>query len=198
MPDLVSDLTNQVLGLRKGTVRLAEHDRRWTFVYALIASEISRVTGIRDERIQHVGSTSVEGLAAKPTLDIVVGVDDRKSVDSVAEHLVETGFIDRGPGEGSIGHLLVRESAPGVRIVHIHIVGYGTQDWRNCVDFRDGLRNDPLARDQYADVKRTLALRFSDDRKSYRSAKDAFIRKTLQMLSDSGPEGDSETRSATR
>jgi GrpB-like predicted nucleotidyltransferase (UPF0157 family) len=198
LTDLVSDLTNVALGLRKGTVRLLEHDRRWTFVYALIASDISTVTGIHAERIQHVGSTSVEGIAAKPILDIVVGVDDLGSVESVVNHLVGAGFIDRGAGEASIGRLVVRESSPEVRIVHVHIVGFDTQNWRDYVDFRDELRNDALVRDQYEDVKRTLASRFSKDRKLYRTAKNAFIRKTLQVLSSGGPEGDSEAKSATR
>ena len=196
MADLVSDLINAVLGLRRGQVRVVEHDRRWSFVYALMALEISTVTGIRADRIQHVGSTSVEGLVAKPILDIALGVDDAESVDGVVRHLVEAGFIDRGVGEGSIGRLMVRESSPDVRIVHVHIVEYGTREWRAYVEFRDGLRNDSLMRDQYADVKRTLAQRFPEDRKSYRTAKNAFILKTLQVLSDGGEQVDPVERSA--
>ena len=196
MADLVSDLTNAALGLRRGEVRLSEHDRRWSFVYALIALEISTVTGIRADRIQHVGSTSVEGLAAKPILDIAIGVDDAESVDGVVGHLLEAGFIDRGMGGGSIGRLMVRESSPDVRIVHVHIVEYGTREWRDYVEFRDGLRNDSQVRDQYADVKRTLAQRFPEDRKSYRTAKNAFILKTLQVLSDGGEGVDAVERSA--
>ena len=198
MTDLVSDLTNAALGLRKGEVRLSEHNRQWSFVYALIASEISTVTGIHADRIQHVGSTSVEGLAAKPILDIVLGVDAAESVDGVVGHLVESGFIDRGAGEGSIGRLVVRESLPDVRIVHVHIVEYGTRKWRDYVEFRDGLKSDSVMRDQYADVKRTLAERFSEDRKSYRTAKNAFIQKSLQVLSDGGAGGGPEAQSAAR
>ncbi len=140
----------------------------------------------------------MDGLAANPILDIVIGVDHLKSVDSVVNQLVEAGFLDRGLGEGSIGHLVVRASSPDVRIVHVHIVGYDTQDWRNYVDFRDELRKDPLLRDQYADVKRTLSRRFSNDRKAYKTAKNAFARKTLQVLSSGGPEGAPKARSATR
>jgi GrpB-like predicted nucleotidyltransferase (UPF0157 family) len=103
MTDLVNDLTNATLGLLKGTVRLSEHDRKWTFVYALIASEISTVTGLSDDRIQHVGSTSVDGLAANPILDIVIGVDHLKSVDSAVNQLVEAGFLDRGLGKAASG-----------------------------------------------------------------------------------------------
>ena len=165
-------------------------------MYALIALEISTVTGIRADRIQHVGSTSVEGLVAKPILDIALGVDDAESVDGVVGHLVGSGFLDRGMGEGSIGRLVVRESSPDVRIVHVHIVGYGTRAWKDYVEFRDGLRDDSVVRDQYADVKRTLAQRFPEDRKSYRTAKNAFILKTLQVLSDGGEEVDPVERSA--
>lgn len=198
MADLVNDVTNAALGLRRGKVRLSEHNRRWSFVYAFTASEIASVTGIPAERIQHVGSTSVEGLPAKPILDIALGIDDAEAVDAVASHLVGVGYLDRGTGEGSIGRLVVRESSPEVRTVHVHIVGYGTEAWRDYVEFRDALRNDLLVRDQYADVKRTLARRFSEDRKSYRTAKNAFIRKTLDVLSSGRAGGDPVARSARR
>ena len=196
MPDFVKDVTNAALGLQRGTVRFSEHNRRWSFVYALIASEIAEVTGVSSERIQHVGSTAVPELAAKPILDIAIGVGDGESVGAIVGHLVGIGYLDRGDGEGSIGRLVVRESSPEVRTVHVHMVGYGTEEWRSYVAFRDALLNDPLVRDQYADVKRTLAQSFPEDRKSYRTAKNAFIVKTLEVLSSGRAGADPVERSA--
>ena len=183
MDDPVTDPANGGLGIRRGTVRLSEHDPRWASVGATTAAEVADATGIPAGRIEHVGSTSVPGLVAKPILDIAVGVDHSESVDKTAAHLVGAGYLDRGTGGGSVGRLLVRESSPEVRTVHVHVVGFGTEAWRDYVEFRDALRNDPALKDQYAQVKRTLAQRFPEDRTSYRHAKDTFIRSTLDMLS---------------
>ncbi len=185
MEDLGINQANGGLGIRRGTVHLSEHDPRWASVGAATVSEIADATGIPSERIQHVGSTSVSGLAAKPILDIVLGVDEADSIDAVAGHLVRLGYLDRGGSGGrssSIGRLIVRESLPDVRTVHVHIVEHGTDAWGDYIEFRDALRNDLSLRDQYAKVKRTLAPDFPEDRTSYRHAKNAFIRSTLSTL----------------
>ena len=175
------------LGIRRGTVHQSDHDPRWASVFAATASEIAEATGIPAARIQHVGSTSVPGLAAKPILDIVLGVTEADSIDAVAGHVVRLGFIDRGAGRGSIGRLVVRESSPEIRTIHVHIVRYGTEAWSDYVDFRDALRGDLASRDQYAEVKRGLARRFPEDRSSYRHGKNAFIRYTLDTLRSGRP-----------
>jgi GrpB-like predicted nucleotidyltransferase (UPF0157 family) len=175
-----STMSDRSLGLRRGIVRLAEHDPQWPIAYAAAAAEIRSATGIPANRIEHVGSTAVPDVPAKPILDIVVGVDDPEDIEPIVMHLVRIGYIDRGAGEGSVGRLLVRESSPNVRTIHVHIVGYGTEDWKDYVVFRDMLRAQPAARMRYAEVKRTLAERFADDRESYRSAKDEYLRKILE------------------
>ena len=185
MDEPVIDTTNRSLGIRRGTVHLTEHDPRWASVGAATVSEIADATGIPRDRVQHVGSTSVPGLTAKPILDIVLGVSDADSIDAVAGDLVSLGYLDRGGSGGassSIGRLIVRESLPDVRTVHVHIVEHGTDAWGDYVEFRDALRSDLSLRDQYAEVKRKLARDFPEDRTSYRHAKNAFIRSTLSTL----------------
>ena len=86
-------------------------------------------------------------------------------------------------GEGSSGRLLVAERAPEVRTVHIHIVRYATQDWRDYVDFRDALLADEALRARYDAVKRELASRFAAERKAYTRAKEDFIRGVLSRAS---------------
>ena len=184
MDDLVIDQADRCLGIRRGRVHLSDHDPTWASVGAATVSEIAGATSIPSDRIQHVGSTSVPGLAAKPILDIVLGVTEADSIDDVAGHLVSLGYLDRG-GSGdtsSIGRLIVRESLPDVRTVHVHIVEPGTDAWGDYVEFRDALTSDLSLRDQYAEVKRRLARDFPEDRTSYRHAKDVFIQSTLSTL----------------
>jgi GrpB-like predicted nucleotidyltransferase (UPF0157 family) len=183
MAQLVSDVTNSVLGLRLDKVRLRKHNRRWSLIYALTASEIVALTDIGVDRIEHVGSTSVPGLAAVPILDIAIGLQAHEVVDDIAAQLARVGYVDLGGEQGDLGRLLARESSPAVRTIHIFIVGYGTEAWHEFGAFRDGLKNNALVRSQYSDVKRALARRFSEDRESYRAAKNAFVRKTLDVIS---------------
>ena len=174
--------TDLGLGIRRGTVHLSDHDPRWAVVGASTASEIAGATGLPAARVQHAGSTSIAGLPAKPILDIVVGVTGGDSIEAIAGHLLGLGYMDRGDGRGSIGRLLVRESSPEIRTVHMHIVAHGTQAWDNYVDFRDTLRSDLELRRRYAEVKNALAGRFPGDRASYRHGKNAFIQDTLDTF----------------
>lgn len=166
-------------GLERGAVRLADHDPTWRVAFEEFASAIRLHTGLSSDRVEHVGSTSVPELVAKPIVDIVVGADTQEDIDSLAGKIAELGYIDRGSGEGSNGRLLVRESAPDVRIIHLHIVVFRSEHWRHYVVFRDALRSDPGLRRRYALLKSSLAEQFRTDRKSYTSAKQSFIVEAL-------------------
>lgn len=89
---------------------------------------------------------------------------------------------------GSVGRFLVRESSPDVRTIHVHIVRHETNDWWDYVAFRDMLRADPVARKRYMEVKRALAERFAEDRKSYRAAKDDYLREIVDGLRGGAPQ----------
>lgn len=171
-----------MLGLERGVVRLDAHDPTWVAAFEEFASAVRRHTGLTRARVEHVGSTSVPGLLAKPILDIVVGADANECVDELAARIAELGYIDRGFGTASNGRLLVRESAPNVRVVHLHIVLYRSAYWRHYVDFRDALRTDHVLRDQYVVLKTMLAERFRTDRESYTRAKGSFIVDALATL----------------
>jgi GrpB-like predicted nucleotidyltransferase (UPF0157 family) len=149
-----------------------------------LAVTIRIQTGLPEDHVQHVGSTAVEGLPSKPILDIVLGSDSAEAADRLAVALVGIGYIDRGLGEGSNGRLLVMESAPNVRIAHVHIVQYETQDWKDYVVFRDTLRGDGALRSGYAELKRDLAERFATDRQSYTRGKEAFIRAVIDAAQE--------------
>jgi GrpB-like predicted nucleotidyltransferase (UPF0157 family) len=168
-----------MLGLKRGTVQLSEHEPEWHTEFATHAQTIQKVTRLDPGRIQHVGSTAVSGLVAKPIVDIVVGVGDRQDVDRVAASLSSAGYIDRGFGEGSTGRLLVAECAPEVRTVHIHVVEFNSQDWDDYVVFRNRLSGEDALRVEYGQLKLRLASQFPNDRKAYTAAKQAFIRNAL-------------------
>ncbi len=97
-----------MLGLRRHTVRLRPHDPAWADRAREVIGQIAEASGLPEHRIQHVGSTSVPGLPAKPILDIDLGIVTVDDID-IVRRLVHVGFIDRRDGEGGIGRLLVWE-----------------------------------------------------------------------------------------
>jgi GrpB-like predicted nucleotidyltransferase (UPF0157 family) len=157
-------------------VHLAEHDPAWSDQFKRAAALIIAATDIAEERVQHVGSTSVPDLVAKPILDINVGILPSDDIEVVVARLVDLGYIDRGEGDGGIGRLLVWESAPDVRTTHLHLQPFDSKWWRGDLTFRNALRADPELRRRYGRLKSSLAHQFSDDRRAYRHAKNEFFR----------------------
>src|SRR5688500_18903924 len=104
-----------MLGLQRHTVVLHPHEPGWM---ARAVEEIQRIAnaiGLPLARIEHVGSTSVPGLLAKPILDINIGILDTEDTEMIVANLIRSGFIDRGDRGGGIGSLVVWEIAPEVR-----------------------------------------------------------------------------------
>lgn len=131
--------------------------------------------------IQHVGSTAVAGLDAKPILDLAVAVTSIAMIPRCGPLLCRIGYIDRGDGGADGGYLFVKESVPDVRTHHVHVVAIDDPQWRNYLLFRDTLRADGELRTRYAELKQDLQKQFAQDRQSYTAAKHAFIRGVLRQ-----------------
>jgi GrpB-like predicted nucleotidyltransferase (UPF0157 family) len=163
-----------ILGLAYGTVRLVDSDPEWPGAFQRLAAELSLALGPHAAAIEHVGSTAVPGLAAKPILDVAVGLSMDADPARVVAILERLGWIFRGD-KGDAGLLLVLEDRPPNRVAHLHVVAFGDARWHRYLAFRDRLRADPAARTAYAELKRDLAERFAGDRTAYTAAKHTFI-----------------------
>ncbi len=118
--------------------------------------------------VEHIGSTSVPGLAAKPTIDILAVADD---LDAVLARGVP-GY-DHRPGSfpDDDRHLFFRKVRDGKRLCHLHVVHQSSPEIDDYRLFRDFLRANPDVAARYADLKRELAARFADRRQAYVEAK---------------------------
>ena len=166
------------LGLTYGTVVIVPYREVWQTLFDLEREAIRRQLGPLTLDIQHVGSTAVPELAAKPILDIAVAIESMAMIRNVADCLTAGGYIDRGKTDNG-DYLLVKESEPAVRTVHIHIVEFVSREWRNYIRFRDMLRHDERIRQAYVELKHRLASCYSNDRKLYTAGKDDFITRVL-------------------
>ncbi|MCO6441651.1 MAG: GrpB family protein [Nitrococcus mobilis] len=161
------------------------HHPSWAALAADACREARRVCGHHLTDLQHVGSTSVPDLPAKPILDLAAAVAALDAIPELARRLTGIGYIYRGNNGDAGGHLFVRESSPGVRTIHLHLVKHNGAQWRNYLLFRDLLRRNPGIRRQYAELKQALGRSFRDDRNSYTAFKRDFIG---QVLGDQGAE----------
>lgn len=139
--------------------------------------------------IQHIGSTAVPGLAAKPVIDIAIGVTSFEEAVSCVEPVVALGYDYRGESGIPRRHYFAKDNPdepdPGLRrITHLHILEMHTSAWRDPLAFRDALRTDAQLARRYEDLKRELARQFIDNLEAYTSAKTNFIRDVVRKWCD--------------
>lgn len=137
-------------------VHLADYDPVWQERYARTAAQIKRALGQQLCRIEHVGSTSVPGLAAKPIIDIALEVADSADEAAYVPELEALGYELRIREPEWFGHRLLR---PPDRSVHLHVFSAGCAETDRMVRFRDRLRADETDRTLYERTKRDLAVR---------------------------------------
>jgi GrpB-like predicted nucleotidyltransferase (UPF0157 family) len=160
-------------GREPATLVIADSDSAWPLRFAEIEARIGSALGDAALAVEHIGSTSVPHLAAKPIIDVLVVVADVDEESSYVTALEDAGFVLR---VREAGHRMFR--TPG-RDVHIHICSSGDQAIRDYLDLRDWLRVEESDRILYADVKRDLARRPWSDMNHYADAKSDVIRQVL-------------------
>jgi GrpB-like predicted nucleotidyltransferase (UPF0157 family) len=159
-------------------IRIRPYDPGWPARFEEERAVLQR--GIGDwilGGIHHVGSTAVPGLDAKPTIDILVGVEDLAAGRACFDRLAELGYV-YAPYRADEMHWFCKPS-PSRRTHHLHLVPYRSARFRDELAFRDRLRADPLLASEYASLKLRLALAFEHDREAYTAAKADFIRAAL-------------------
>jgi len=168
------------LGLESKTVRLAPYDARWPLLFEAEARGI--FAAVRDARLpelilEHIGSTAVPGLAAKPILDIAAGRSPGTDSAAYIEVFESIGYVYRGD-RGVIGREFFHRGS--LRSHHLHLVERNGSHWLRYLRFRDALRMDSTLAESYAELKRTLADRYPCDREAYMAGKAEFVELVLQ------------------
>ena len=173
---MVVTLPSDSLGLEAGTVRVVSYDKKWPSLFLAESRRLAAACRSLPVRFEHVGSTGVPGLCAKPVLDILAGHPAGKLALEYVMPFEQAGYIHRGD-RGIAGHQFFRRGQP--RAYHIHLVEEDGELWRQYLAFRDHLRADPTAARRYGELKEALAARFPHDRESYINGKSEFVRGVL-------------------
>ncbi len=168
-----------MLGCEPHLVRLVPHQAAWAGLFEREAESVRAALGNELIRIEHVGSTAVPGLDAKPIIDIVVAVRDMSDAARFERELAPLGYVHKAEHDMP-GRLYFVKRLPDDRSTHhLNITELDTECWFTHVAFRDYLRSHPDAREEYGKLKRALARRHPDDRPAYLQGKAAFIQEAL-------------------
>ncbi len=158
-----------------------DYDPAWPGRFEREAARIAGALGDRVVRLEHVGSTSVPGLPAKPIIDIALEVPDSAAESAYVPDLEAAGYVLRVREPEWFEHRLLR--APD-RTVHVHVFSAGCPETDRMVRFRDRLRDDAADRDRYARAKRELAARDWKYMQQYADAKSDVV---ADIMSRVGP-----------
>jgi GrpB-like predicted nucleotidyltransferase (UPF0157 family) len=161
--------------LRK-PIEIHEYDPRWPALYAREEERVRSILGDRVLRIEHVGSTSVPGLPAKPVVDIVLEVADSADEAGYARDLEAGGYPLAIREPDWYEHRLFK--GPDTN-VNVHVFGAGCEELDRMIRFRDHLRASETDRELYAQAKRDLAARDWSYVQQYADAKTAIVREIL-------------------
>jgi GrpB-like predicted nucleotidyltransferase (UPF0157 family) len=167
-----SENSHGVLGLENSVVRLNDHTPLWADLYREEAERLRSAVGHLIIDLQHIGSTAIGGIKAKPILDMMAGVAQ-----------LEKALLCQAPLE-AIGYDYIARAGiandyvfgKGVARTHyLHVVEYGGGKWTDHLCFRNRLRNDPGLAQAYEELKEELSRKFSNSRAEYHDAKSKFI-----------------------
>ena len=166
------------IGLLRGTVVVERHNPEWEIIAKDTIEKLKSVLQDVAIDIEHVGSTSIKDIVAKPIIDIVIGVNVFEDILKMNNTLEEHGFIFRGQDHPD-QYLYICGKGDLVTH-HIHVTIYNSETWDNYINLRDYLNAHPDEAKKYSLLKEELAKKFVNDRKTYTSSKSDFIDNLLK------------------
>ena len=168
-----SETSNQFpLGLKRGELCVSPYREEWKNLFEIEKRDIEKAIGDYIEDIQHVGSTSIPGMPAKPILDIVIAVKDFEEARVCIEPLSKMGYTFKGENGIPRRHYFLK-GEPCTH--HIHLLERTSEEWEKLILFRDYLRANQKTAEEYKELKRNLSEKLRGDRKSYQAAKTDFV-----------------------
>ncbi len=163
-------------------VIIVPYDPEWNTKFEAERLRIQTAIGSYLRGIEHVGSTAVPGLSAKPIIDIMGGITSLLDAPSFISRLEEAGYRYVPEYEAQLPQRrYFTRAEDGQVVIHLHIVEITSRFWQDHLTFRNRLRADSHLRDVYGRLKIDLAVQYGNDRVGYTDAKSEFIRKVLHQ-----------------
>ena len=171
-------------------ITIEPYDPAWPARFEAEAASIRRVLCEVSPRVEHVGSTAVAGLAAKPVIDIQVSVSSLQPMGAYVERLAQIGYGHVPLGPFDLVYPFFRKPHAWPSTHHVHLCVAGSEQERNHLAFRDYLRNHPLVAANYATLKRQLASVHHggtiESLEAYSLSKSGFVNSVLKRAETDG------------
>jgi len=167
-----------MLGLRRrDEVRLVDHQSEWKIIADKRIAQLWDVLGLLAIDIQHVGSTAIKHIKAKPDMFIAVGLKNMDDLSEVLLRLKKIGFSPISPSKTDALCAIDEEIESGIHTLYIHLLPYNSRMWRENINFRDYMIAFPEKAVAYENLKIALATQHPDSRQAYKEGKIAFFKK---------------------
>ncbi|MBK8493195.1 MAG: GrpB family protein [Saprospirales bacterium] len=181
-------------------IEIAAYNPEWANQFRFIKGELNIILGKLAPRIEHIGSTSVPNLAAKPVIDIAVGINSSNDLDETIEPMIRNHYLyfevynaamplrrlfvglkdkkeyTRFKSIYTKNDIIPHEEINSHRLVHVHVWKFGTPEWIRHIAFRDYLIAHPEIKSQYEALKKQLSLKDWKDTMEYNAGKNSFIK----------------------
>ena len=182
--------TIPAIGLKKGKVLLCDHNPQWEDIAKQTICILHDILGDSAIDIQHVGSTAVKNIQAKPVIDIIVGVRDFADVDKFSSTLEDNGFFFVGY-EGKEGQPVYQCGEFDIVLKemtflthYIHIVKFGGKQWNDYINMRDYLNNHPEEAKTYEKIKLESSRKNGESLRSYHSDKKMIVALLIERANE--------------
>lgn len=174
---------NDAQSLRKAIdepVHLADYDPAWPSRFDAERHRLQERFATELLDVQHIGSTAIPGMPAKPIIDVMAGVASMAVADALFEPILDYGYVTSLEfNAGLTDRRWFMRHADGHRTHHLHVVIHDSDLWRQRLIFRNALRSDAVLAARYASLKRELASRHQEDREAYTRAKSEFVQSVV-------------------
>ena len=168
------------LGLKRGTAKILPHQPEWRANAAETIEMLKTLLGGVAVDIQHVGSTAIPAIHAKPIIDLAVGLRDLQDIQPYIRPLEQAGVYFRGEDVPGQMLFVMGDLEKEFRTHHVHMVQWNSAAWNNYLNFRDYLNAFPEKAAAYDACKQDLAARFPHDRRRYTAGKHEIIDRLLE------------------
>lgn len=171
------------LGLKRDEVKLVPHDEAWTMEFLSVQKQVQDALGIDGEAVQHIGSTAIKEIKAKPIIDILLGVENISQVEAETFQVLQAIGFYRLKVEREQEIVLARftDNTFLEKTHYIHMTDINGEKWRKLLYFRDALNADASLRQEYERLKRALAEKKGMEIIKYTNEKESFVKKVLMM-----------------
>jgi len=170
-----------MIGQHKRNLNPVPYQSGWKALYEREAELLLRALGENVLGIEHVGSTSIPGIEAKPVIDIMVAVESLQRATELVPEVEALGYIFRPNDTIPERRFFARESAPDVRTHHLNLTQLGSVFWVNQLAFRDYLRTHADMAAEYVKLKKHLAAEYERTKQLDRDGKTAFVTRVLAL-----------------